>query len=103
MTAKRIAETLFLILVPLALFLALGELALRAYLSSHIFFDVEMSRYALALKLDSENPLIGHHHRPSAEARLMGVTVRTNATASATTSIRWRGTGVAGSSSWATR
>jgi lysophospholipase L1-like esterase len=75
---KRTTELLFLFLVPLGLFLALGELALRVYLSRHIFFDVEMSRYALALKLDSENPLIGHHHRPSSEARLMGVTVRTN-------------------------
>lgn len=79
MTAKRIAETLFLILVPLALFLVLGELVLRAYLSSHIFFDVEMSRYALTLKLDSDNPRIGHHHRPNAKAELMGVTVGTNA------------------------
>ena len=79
MNAKRTAELLFLILVPLGVFLALGEGVLRAYLSSHIFFDVEMSRYALTLKLDSENPRIGHHHRPSAEAQLMGVTVRTNA------------------------
>lgn len=79
MTARRATETLFLILVPLALFGVLGEVALRAYLSRHIFFDVEMSRYALTLKLDSENPLVGHHHRPSAEARLMGVSVRTNA------------------------
>jgi len=79
MTAKRTAEWLFLILVPLALFLGLGELALRAYLSRHIFYDVEMSRYALALKMDSPNPRIGHHHRPNAEARLMGVTIRTNA------------------------
>ena len=79
MSAKRITDTLFLIVVPLALFLGLGELVLRAYLSSHIFFDVEMSRYALTLKLDSENPRIGHHHRPNAEAHLMGVTVRTNA------------------------
>jgi len=78
MKPKRIAESLFLILVPLALFLVLGELALRAYLSNHLFFDVEMSRYALLLKVDSPNPLIGHHHRPNAEARLMGVTIRTN-------------------------
>jgi lysophospholipase L1-like esterase len=79
MTAKRAAETLFLVLVPLALFLALGELVLRVYLSSHIFFDVEMSRYALALKVDSDDPLVGHHHRPNSQARLMGVTIRTNA------------------------
>ena len=78
MSARRIAETLFLIFVPLALFLALGEVALRFYLARHIFYDVEMSRYALALKVDSPNPKIGHHHRPNAEARLMGVTLRTN-------------------------
>jgi hypothetical protein len=76
---KRTAELLFLILVPLGLFGVLGEFVLRAYLARHIFFDVEMSRYALTLKVDSDNPLIGHHHRPSSEAQLMGVTVRTNA------------------------
>jgi lysophospholipase L1-like esterase len=79
MSARRSAEILFLILVPLAVFLILGELVLRVYLSSHMFYDVEMSRYAVALKLDSPNPLIGHHHRPDSEARLMGVSIRTNA------------------------
>jgi hypothetical protein len=57
----------------------LGELALRVYLTRNIFYDVEMSRYALTLKQDSPNPLIGHHHKPSSEAFLMGVTLRTNA------------------------
>jgi len=79
MRARRAAPLVFLIVVPLALFLLLGELALRLYLSTHIFYDVEMSRYALTLKVDSPNPLIGHHHRPSSEARLMGVSIRTNA------------------------
>ena len=79
MSARRIAELLFVLVVPLALFLVLSELALRAYLARNIFYDVEMSRYALALKVDSPNPLVSHHHRPSSEARLMGVTVKTNA------------------------
>ena len=40
--------------------------------------DHALIRDALTLKVDSANPLVGHHHRPNAEARLMGVTVRTN-------------------------
>jgi lysophospholipase L1-like esterase len=78
MSGRRLTEILFLIFVPLALFFLVSELVLRAYLSSHIFYNVEMSRYALTLKVDSPNPLIGHHHRPNGEATLMGVSVRTN-------------------------
>jgi len=37
-----------------------------------------MSRYARTLKVDAENPLIGHVHRPNSEARLMNATVRIN-------------------------
>jgi lysophospholipase L1-like esterase len=75
---RKLAEVAFLIVVPLAIFLLLSEGVLRLYLARNIFYDVEMSRYALTLKVDSPNPLIGHHHRPNAEARLMGVTIRTN-------------------------
>ncbi len=78
MTARRFAEILFLLFVPLGLFLLVAEGFLRLYLAKNIFYDVEMSRYAVELKVDSPNPLVGHHHRPNAEARLMGVTVRTN-------------------------
>jgi len=78
MSAKKLFEILFLLFVPLVVFLGAFELMLRAYLSNHIFYDVEMSRYALTLKVDSPNPAIGHHHRPNAEAILMGVSVRTN-------------------------
>jgi len=79
MSTKRSVEILLLILIPLAVFALLGELTLRAYLARNIFYDVEMSRYSLALKSDSPNPLIGHHHKADSEAFLMGVTVRTNA------------------------
>jgi lysophospholipase L1-like esterase len=78
MSPRRLLELAFLVVVPLAIFLLLTELVLRVYLTRHIFYDVEMSRYALALKLDSPDPRIGHHHRPNGEARLMGVRVRTN-------------------------
>ncbi len=78
MSGRRLTEILFLIFVPLALFFLVSEVALRIYLGNHIFYDVEMSRYALTLKVESPNPLIGHHHRPNSEATLMGVNVRTN-------------------------
>jgi lysophospholipase L1-like esterase len=75
---RRIANLALLIVVSAAVFLVLGEAALRVVFSRHTFYDVEMSRYALELKSDSDNPLIGHHHRPGREAVLMGVTIRTN-------------------------
>jgi len=78
MSARKVIEILFLVFVPLAIFLGAFELLLRVYLSDHLFYDVEMSRYALTLKVDSPNPAIGHHHRPNAQATLMGVDVRTN-------------------------
>jgi len=78
MRSKKVVEILLLVLVPIVVFGLLGELILRAYLARNLFYDVEMTRYALSLKSDSPNPLIGHHHVPNAEARLMGVTIRTN-------------------------
>jgi len=78
MNLKKPFDLLFLMVIPLAVFLALGEVFLRFYLTKHIFYDVEMSRYAVTLKVDSPNPLVGHHHKPNSEAILMGVSVRTN-------------------------
>ena len=78
MTIRRIAEIAFLIFVPLLIFLVVSEVFLRIYLTRNIFYDVEMSRYALALKTDEENELIGHHHIQNASAHLMGVTIETN-------------------------
>ncbi|MEE2663776.1 MAG: SGNH/GDSL hydrolase family protein [Myxococcota bacterium] len=69
---------MLLVFVPLAIFLALGEVMIRVYLSRNTFYDVEMSRYSRVLKLDADNPLIGHVHRPEGEARLMNVSVRIN-------------------------
>jgi lysophospholipase L1-like esterase len=76
---KRVREILLLILISTATFLVLGEASLRLYLRHRTFYDVEMARYAGSLKMDAENPRIGHVHRPNREAKLMGVTVRTNA------------------------
>ena len=78
MATTKPREILLLVFVPLAIFLTLGELAIRVYLSRNIFYDVEMSRYARSLKIDAENPLIGHLHRPNREVKLMNATVRIN-------------------------
>jgi lysophospholipase L1-like esterase len=78
MSSTKPREIILLVLVSLLLFFAFGELVLRIYLTRHTFYDVEMSRYARLLKIDTANPLTGHHHRPDTQARLMNVTVRTN-------------------------
>jgi lysophospholipase L1-like esterase len=64
--------------VALVVFLALGEVALRIYTRHAIYYDVEMTRYANDLKLESPNPRIGHVHRPGASSLLMGVPVQIN-------------------------
>jgi len=67
-----------LVVVPFVVFLLLAEVGLRFYLSRHTFYDVEMSRYARLLKIDSSNPLVEHVHRPGGRAHLMNVDVRIN-------------------------
>lgn len=71
--------TALAVLLSLAVFLVLAEATLRLYLASHTFYDVEMSRYAEELKIESPDPAIGHVHRPGARARLMDVDVQINA------------------------
>lgn len=78
MAVARVRDTILLVVVSFSLFLVIGELGLRAYLARHTFYDVEMSRYARALKIDAANPRIGHLHRPGGEAKLMNVMVRIN-------------------------
>lgn len=78
MATPRKRDILLLTTLPLLLFGVLAEVALRVYLSRNTFYDVEMSRYARALKIDSENPLIGHVHLPNGKAHLMNTTVEIN-------------------------
>jgi len=75
---QRARSLVALVVLPLLVFLALMEIGLRAVLRRHTQYDVEMSRYGLELKQPSENPRIGHVHRPGAHARLMDVDVQIN-------------------------
>src|SRR5215813_1648396 len=54
------------------------ELCVRAVVDNGMQFDLEMWKYARDLKIISEDPSIGHLHRPNGEMRLMGVDVKIN-------------------------
>ena len=77
-SGSRFREIALLALVSVVLFVGVGELAVRVYLSRNTFYDVEMSRYSQLLKADSPNPRIGHVHHPNSEAVLMDAHVRIN-------------------------
>jgi lysophospholipase L1-like esterase len=64
--------------VSLLIFFVLLEVTLQIYTRVAIYYDVEMSRYAVEIKEKSDNPLIGHVHRANAQAHLMGVDVSIN-------------------------
>ncbi len=73
----RWAVAVIIVAVNLALLAAI-ELGVRFYLDHNQVYDIEMSRYARKLKIPSQNPRIGHEHRPGASAHLMGVDVSIN-------------------------
>lgn len=69
---------LLAILAVIIVILALGEVLTRVYLHFNTVYDIEMTRYAINLKEDSDNKLIGHVHRPSKSIELMDVMVDIN-------------------------
>jgi len=54
------------------------ELGMRFYYSSHLDYQLEMSRYANFMKRDPAVPEMSHEHAPNLNAQLMGVEVSTN-------------------------
>ena len=69
---------LLAILAVIIVILALGEVLTRVYLHFNTVYDIEMTRYAINLKEDSDNKLIGHVHTPSKSIELMDVMVDIN-------------------------
>ncbi len=65
-------------LISFVIFLVLLEISLQIYTRLFIYYDVEMSRYAVEVKEKSDNPNIGHVHKPNAKAHLMGTDVVIN-------------------------
>ena len=78
MNLRAAAAGLATLIISLAALVAASEAALRIYARWWPVYDIEMSRYAMELKVASDNPRIGHVHRPDSGARLMGVSVRIN-------------------------
>jgi hypothetical protein len=66
------------ILLVVGLLVGLAEVAVRVLNSGGMDYTLEMWKYAKSVKSFSSDPLIGHEHRPFAQAHLMGVDVATN-------------------------
>ena len=74
---KVIRNGLLLVAV-LALCLLSFEGLTRVFLDDGMLYELEMWKYATDVKMRDPQPDIGHRHRPGAQERLMGVSVRTN-------------------------
>jgi hypothetical protein len=68
----------FMFALTLAVIAGAVELYVRLVEDDGMQFDLEMWKYAKTVKVISKDPLIGHEHRPNADAHLMGVRVKTN-------------------------
>lgn len=78
MNLRNLLIRITAILIVFLVLLALGELLIRVYLNFNTAYDIEMTKYAMNLKKDSNNPLIGHEHRPNKSMELMDVMVDIN-------------------------
>ncbi len=54
------------------------EIYVRSVADDGLQFDLEMWKYSRQVKRLSNNPKIGHEHKPNVSAKLMGVQVTTN-------------------------
>jgi hypothetical protein len=66
----------FLIGIPLTLLLLEGTLRLKNMSMNN--YEIEMWRYAKELKNTSQDPILGHEHKPSSVSVLQSVEIRTN-------------------------
>jgi len=75
---REILKGIAALFISLIIFLVMLEVSLQIYTRLFIYYDVEMSRYAVDIKQKSDNPKIGHVHTPNSSAYLMGVNVDIN-------------------------
>ena len=75
---RELLKGIAAVFISLLIFIVMLEVSLQIYTRLFIYYDVEMSRYAVDVKEKSDNPKIGHVHRPNAHAYLMGVDVDIN-------------------------
>lgn len=78
MNTSKLLKNLLAILIIIVVLFAICEALIRVYLHYNTVYDIEMTRYAMSVKEDSENPKIGHVHKPGSEKELMDVNVSIN-------------------------
>lgn len=78
MKVKELLHSLMLSLLGVCMALAVGEVFIRFATSDQQNYVIEMWRYANLLKRESDNPAIGHSHKPNQSAELQGVDIRIN-------------------------
>src|SRR4029450_13286374 len=74
----KVALNLLLILVASLLCLFAVEGLTRLVLDDGMLYELEMWKYAREGKMRDTQAGLGHRHRPQAQAKLMGVDVRTD-------------------------
>lgn len=75
---RHYAANLLTLALAVAFIFGALELYVRLIEDDGMQYDLEMWKYAKKVKIVSDDPLIGHEHRPNADAVLMGVRVTTN-------------------------
>lgn len=70
--------SVFIVIFSVLFAFGVGEAFLRLKNSNMKNYDIEMWRYAKTLKRPSSNPILGHEHIPSSQARLQSIDIRIN-------------------------
>jgi lysophospholipase L1-like esterase len=78
LNTSKILKNLLAILIIILVLFAICEALIRVYLHYNTVYDIEMTRYAMSVKENSDNPKIGHVHKPGSEKELMNVNVSIN-------------------------
>lgn len=78
MSQKIATSKILAVLLTFIIFLIFGEIVIRIYLHYNTVYDIEMTRYGLYLKKDTDNPNIVFEHEPDSSMKLMNVMVNIN-------------------------
>lgn len=73
-----ILKKILAVLITIIIFFVFGEILTRIYLHYNTVYDIEMTRYGLYVKQDSDNPNIAFEHKPGSSMELMDVMVDIN-------------------------
>lgn len=76
---KKVLANTALLAVTVLLMAAMFEVACRTVANTGLQYDIEMWKYATAIKRIAADPAVGHEHTPGTSAHLMGHDVAINA------------------------